>query len=128
MTPIRPRVAPLRRGAVLLIAALATTACGWGGGDPTGPIDRETFIATYVDLRLSALGTPTGIITPEERDRVLAKHQVTILELEGFAEVWGADPHAMRTVWEEVQRRLRVAAGEDTTTHTAVPAPIDPGG
>lgn len=121
-----PRRSPARGALVRLIATLALFGCGGGEPSHDGPVDRETFIATYVDLRLSALGTPTGVITPEERTRVLDKHDVTIGELEGFAEVWGADPAAMRAVWDEVQRRLRVAAGEDTTTHTAVPAKVEP--
>lgn len=94
---------------------LATGACG-GDADPVVPgVDRETFIATYVDLRLSALGTPTGVITDAERSRVLQEHGVTEEDLLAFAEAWGSDPERMRAVWEEVQRRLRAAAGEDTT-------------
>ena len=97
------------------VAALFPAACG-GGGTPEAPVDRETFIRTYVDLRLSALGTPTGVITDAERARVLEEHRVTEDDLLAFADAWGSDPERMKAVWEEVQRRLRAAAGEDTTT------------
>lgn len=109
----------IRRLALASIAGLALLAAASCSGDPASydaPVDRETFVATYVDLRLSALGTPTGVITDAERTRVLEKHEVTEDDLLAFADAWGADPEAMRGVWEEVQRRLRAAAGEDTAT------------
>ncbi len=94
--------------------ALSAAACDDSPASYDGPVDWETFVATYVDLRLSALGTPTGVITDAERTRVLEKHGVTEDDLLGFADAWGADPAAMRGVWEDVQNRLRAAAGEDT--------------
>lgn len=109
----------------LLLLGASLTACDGAPGSYDGPIDRETFIATYVDLRLSALGTPDGVTTDDERGRVLSKHGVTAEEVEGFAEVWGSDPAAMKSIWEEVQLRLRIAAGEDTTTSVAVPSNLD---
>lgn len=96
-------------------------ACDDGPAAYDGPIDRETFVATYVDLRLSALGVPTGIVTDAERTRVLEKHGVREDDLLGFADAWGSDPAAMRSIWEDVERRLRAAAGEspDSTTDEA---------
>ena len=73
-------------------------------------------MATYVDLRLSALGTSTGKITDAERERVLAKHETTEDDLLSFAEAHGSDPATMKDVWEDVRLRLQVAAGEDTGT------------
>jgi hypothetical protein len=106
--------APLRLIAGLL---LVVTACG---DDPasasTASVDRETFVATYVDLRLSALGTSTGKITDAERERVLAKHETTEEDLLSFAEAHGSDPATMKEVWEDVRLRLQAAAGEDTVT------------
>lgn len=123
MSPRSPRSAPIGGAALLLLSLFA--GCVGGESDPEGPIGRETFIATYVDLRLSALGSNTGVVSDAERARVLGEHGVTSDDLEGFAEAWGSDPAAMKSIWEEVQRRLRVAAGEDTTTSTAVPASVD---
>lgn len=129
MTLPRPRRPTLsRRLSFLTVVAVALLlpACGGGNTARDGVIERETFIATYVDLRLSALGTTTGVIEPSERSRILEKHGVTTDAMEAFAEAWGDDPAAMQAVWAEVQRRLRVAAGEDTTTHMAVPAQGQP--
>lgn len=111
----------LSRPALALAAALlvGVSACGDDPASYDGPIDRETFVATYVDLRLSALGTPSGVITEAERSRVLEKHAVTEDDLLGFADAWGADPAAMRSIWEDVQRRLRAAAGEDVDSTDA---------
>jgi hypothetical protein len=111
--PARPRL-PL----LSLVAACTIAFAACDDGTPTAEtsIDRETFIATYVDLRLSALGTQSGVITDAERARVLEKHSVTEDDLLGFADAWGPDPEAMKGVWEEVQRRLRAAAGEDTAS------------
>lgn len=110
-----PRSVPRLLFGVVVGLLLATGACG-GDPDPVVPgVDRETFVATYVDLRLSALGAPTGVITDAERERVLQEHGVTEEGLLAFAEAWGSDPERMKAVWEEVQRRLRAAAGEDTT-------------
>lgn len=123
MTNRTPRPAGRLTAALFLLASVV----GCGDSEPVyeAPVDRETFIATYVDLRLSALGTPDGVISEAERTRVLGEHGVTGDDLEGFAQAWGSDPAAMKAIWEEVQRRLRVAAGEDTTSSPAVPANID---
>ncbi|MEK9500578.1 hypothetical protein [Gaopeijia maritima] len=114
-------------GRLMVALFVLASVAGCGDAEPVheGPVDRETFIATYVDLRLSALGTPTGVITEAERTRVLEEHGVTGDDLEGFAQAWGSDPAAMKAIWEEVQRRLRLAAGEDTASSPAVPANID---
>jgi len=111
---------PTRSAAPLLLLAglfLVVTACG---DDPaaasSASIDRETFVATYVDLRLSALGTITGELTDAERERILAKHETTEEGLLSFAEAHGSDPATMKDVWEEVRTRLQAAAGEDTGT------------
>ena len=113
--PLRLFVA-LRSAALGAALILAASACSDSSPTAETAIDRETFVATYVDLRLSALGTQTGVITDAERTRVLDKHGVTEDDLVAFADAWGPDPLAMRGVWEEVQRRLRAAAGEDTVS------------
>ena len=108
------------RSSARLLLAMAFLLVGAGCGDDpaaaTSSIDRETFVATYVDLRLSALGTQTGEITESERARVLAKHETTEADLLAYAEAHGSDPATMKEVWEEVRLRLQRAAGEDTGT------------
>jgi hypothetical protein len=102
------------RGTLGACLAIAAVACSNPSPTAESTIDRETFIATYVDLRLSALGTQTGEITEAERTRVLTEHGVSEDDLLSFADAWGSEPEVMRAVWEEVQTRLRRAAGEDT--------------
>ncbi len=98
---------------VFVLGALAgVTGCGGDPAGATSTIDRETFTATYLDLRLSALDTPSGEITAEERTRILDSHQVTEAQLLEFAQVYGGDPETMQEIWSEVESRLLAAAGE----------------
>ena len=106
-----PRRAPTLAAAILVLAPLACA----DAPAAESAVDRETFISTYVDLRLSALGSPTGELSDAERTRVLEDHDVTEEDLLSFADAHGGDPAHMKMVWEEVQRRLRAAAGEDST-------------
>jgi hypothetical protein len=99
------RRAVARTAAALLLLSLLG-ACG--EADPAGVLDRETFIATWVDLRAAA--KRTGDPLPEaERARVLSERDVTEEELLGFAEAHGADPRFMADVLTEIESRLRPA-------------------
>lgn len=108
----------LRLASATVLLGCVTASCG---GDPAAveaSIDRDTFVATYVDLRLSALGDASGEITDAERTRVLAKHGVTEDDLLSFADAYGADPATMKEVWNAVAEELRAAAGEDLPAET----------
>jgi len=103
----------VRRPLPLLFAfsvALLLAACGGGtpggssGGEET--ISREAFIDVYVDLRVAALRTPGGEITPEERRRVLREHGVGEEDLVRFVEVHGRESAFMRELWLEARERL----------------------
>lgn len=94
------RVAPRLAG---LIALTVSLACG---GPSADTIDREVFIATYVDLRVAALDTDTAKVGTEEREEVLRRHGVTAEDLTTFAEVHATDLEFMRDVWNEVELRL----------------------
>jgi hypothetical protein len=92
---------------VLLVVALG---CG-GGGEPdaaeaAGAIDRETFIAAWVELRTAALVNGEGTLAPADRDRVLSGLGITEDDLLQFADLRGGDVEYMRGVWDEVERRL----------------------
>jgi hypothetical protein len=94
--------------AAALIAALGVgvaTSCG-GENQVTDVIDREAFIATYVDLRRAALEIPTRQLSDTARARILAAHGVTREDLLQFAEVRGADPDYMVAVWTEVSAQM----------------------
>jgi hypothetical protein len=98
----------------LLAAAVAALVLGCGDdAAPEGVIDRETFIATWVDLR--GAGIRTGDPLPaSERTRVLGDHGVTEEQLLAFADAHGADPSYMADVWTEVEVRMRPAPAADS--------------
>ena len=90
---------PLLLGASLL----AVSGCGDGGRTR---VSRETFVDVYVELRRAALRSPASVVTPEAKDSVLARHEVTEEDLLEFAEVHGPDVEYMAELWAEVQARL----------------------
>lgn len=99
--------------ALAALVLLAQLSCG-GEPEPEGLIDRETFIATYIDLRAAALNSPTRTLTAAERDRVLAEHGVTRERLLEFGEFHAADPAYMVGVWTEITDRTTVAPSDST--------------
>ncbi|HUF76259.1 MAG TPA: hypothetical protein VMM35_08260 [Longimicrobiales bacterium] len=100
------------RSAALLAAAMLAAACA---GPPPGgePIDREVFIDAYVELRLTALEADDFVVTPEQREEILARHGVDEERLLHFADVHGPDTDFMNVVWAEVDRRLQERAPSD---------------
>ena len=90
----------------LVIAVLVLVGSCRGSAEPENVIGQETFIATYVDLRVAALSSPTGTLSDADMMRVLREHGVSKQELLAFAEARGGDPVYMTAVWEEVQARL----------------------
>ncbi|MSR36930.1 MAG: hypothetical protein EXR95_09895 [Gemmatimonadetes bacterium] len=93
---------PLRDAALRAGLALALGAGACKPAMPETAIDRETFIATYVDLRKTALQSPTRTLTDAQRDSLLAAHGVSEKHLVQFAEVRAADPDYMVALWTEV--------------------------
>ena len=96
--------APARFLCGFMITA-AAVACG-GDTSEAGTIDHETFVATYVELRASALGNDPREITDSARARILGEHGTTEDELLTFADVHGRDVAYMRDLWDEVEERL----------------------
>jgi hypothetical protein len=88
--------------------ALAAAACGRDGPvrAAKGGIDRETFIATYVDLRAVTIRGDSFAISDAQRAEVLARNGVTEAELLAFAELHGENVPFMRSVWDDVEARL----------------------
>jgi hypothetical protein len=94
---------------VLLAAVVvAATACGERDKLPVveGVIDRETFIAAYVDLRAETLGGSELTLSDDERDEVLARHGADAEGLEAFVDAYGRELDFMNGVWTEVERLL----------------------
>jgi hypothetical protein len=101
---------------VLLVGAILLTIPG-ACRDEADAMERDRFIATYVELRTTALRNPGGRITPAQKEEILARNGVTEDELLEFAEVHGRDVDYMARVWGEVEGRLHP---QDTAT---VPPP-----
>ena len=96
---------PGTRG-LLAVLLVVCSSCAREEPAPQGTIDRETFIATTVDLRRAALGTVQLTLSDADRERVLRANGVSEGELIAFADAWGADTRYMTEVWEEVKKRL----------------------
>lgn len=87
-------------------AALLVAACGRAPAPAGGGLDREAFIATYVELRATAVRRGTAELSDADRSEVLARMGVTEEALLAFVEAHGEDVDFMRSVWDEVEGRL----------------------
>jgi hypothetical protein len=102
-----PTSALILRPAAGFSAALAIITCGGDTANvPADVMDRETFIATYVDLREAAIASSDFRITEGQRTAILARHGVDGESLLRFADVHGRDLDYMNAVWTEVDARL----------------------
>jgi hypothetical protein len=102
----------MKRQLTALALLWAAAACGTGVGTNRGDIDRETFVATYVDLRLAALGTPDMVVPDEQRAEILARHGVDGESLLRFADVHGRDVDYMSELWNEVDEQIQAQQPE----------------
>ncbi len=92
---------------MLTLAAIAgVAACGGATGGDTDTMDREVFVQTYVDLRVSALETDSQRLATPAREAILSEHGVTAEELTRFADANAADLEFMREVWNEIELRM----------------------
>jgi hypothetical protein len=97
---------PTRAFALAFIAALGLSAACGGGTPEEGLPDRETFVATWTDLRLAGLQRPGLPITATDRTRILEAHGVTEEGMLRFAEVYGARPDEMQQIMIEIRTRV----------------------
>ncbi|HEX9885312.1 MAG TPA: hypothetical protein VGA70_02450 [Longimicrobiales bacterium] len=106
-----------------LLAAVLAFGCRGEDTSTTAPdLDREVFIATYVDLRDAVLDRTDTVLDADTRRQILERHGVTADDLLAFAEAHGADVGYMRRVWDEVEERLNpqeVAVPEDSLSGEA---------
>jgi hypothetical protein len=96
---------------VLILIALPVTACdpGFPGSEGSASIDRETFVESYVDLRLEAMYWENGALPDTTRERILAGHEVTEDNLREFIAVHGRNVPMMEELWLEVRVRVEEA-------------------
>lgn len=88
----------------VLFAAVFTVGCG--ESTPEGLIEEETFIETYVELRIAALDTDSSRIADSDRETILAAQGVTEDDLLEFVRVHSSNLDYMRDVWNEVELRM----------------------
>jgi hypothetical protein len=98
-------VRPTRLGLGLAVSAtVALASCTTTRADET--IDRDAFVAAYVDLRISALETDEQAMTDSLRAVVLGRHGLAPEDLIHFAEVHARDLEFMRDVWNDVEAQM----------------------
>jgi len=109
-----------RSGVILgaLLSCVASGACSDNAPAlALDTVDREIFIAVYVDLRRVALRKTSRKPNATERDSVLALHEVVEEDLRIFLEVYHTDEEYMRDLWNEVEARISLMlemAGEES--------------
>jgi hypothetical protein len=81
-------------------------ACGGPGTGADGLIDQETFITSYVDLRMTALATEVGELDDTLRAEVLERNGVSEQSLVDFVEHHGEDLALMQDIWDEIESRM----------------------
>lgn len=109
---------------VALAGSLVCSACGEERAEPQAQgIDRDIFVATYVDLRRTVRENPTKPIAPQERERILREHGVTSEDLLQFVEIHGRDLDYMSAVWDTVEARLQAQDEPDDSASVAGETP-----
>ncbi len=83
-------------------------ACGGEQApEAAGTISRDVFVGTYVELRLAALHSPDGRVSPEAKAEILEAKGVTEADLLEYVDVHGARVQFMVEVWAEIDDTLR---------------------
>lgn len=98
------------------MGALLAGAPSCGGDEAASPVDRDTFVAVWVDLRLAALASSGEPPDPATRERIVERHGTTEEELLAFVDAHGRDIAYMERVWQDVEARMsELAPAADTT-------------
>lgn len=129
---IRPPVSiPALAVALGLASLLVACEPDIPSSEGEAPVDRETFIETYVELRLEALKWDGGSLPEDERDRILRELGVTADDLRAFVQVHGRNVPFMADVWTEVEERMARRAGSQAPPSPeegeGLPEPSSPG-
>ena len=106
---------------MLLVGSLLCLLFACGGEqapEAAGTIPRGVFVGTYVELRMAALHSPGGRVSPEVRGEILEAKGVTEADLLDYVEIHGARVQFMVEVWAEIDDTLRALRTEDD------PAPV----
>ena len=108
---IRPKPSGARFLAGILMCIMA--ACG---GQPpeesSQTIARDVFIGTYAELRMAALRSPDGRVSPQAKEEILEANGVTEDDLLEFVDAHGPRVQFMVEVWGEIDDTLRALRTE----------------
>ena len=93
----------------------------WGmfacGGEPAPEvaetISRDVFVGTYVELRMAALHSPDGRVSPEAKAEILEEKGVSEADLMQYLDIHGARVQFMVEVWAEIDDTLRALRTEE---------------
>lgn len=98
-----------------LALALVLPACDsdFPSSEGRAPIDRATFVETFVELRLAAIDAGSTSISEADRERVLSERGVSEDDLRAFIEVHGRNVPYMNEVWREIEEKLEAARAPD---------------
>lgn len=89
-------------------------ACGGErASEAAGTISRQVFVDTYVELRMTALHSPDGRVSPEVKAEILESNGVTEADLLDYVDAHGARLQFMVEVWAEIDDTLRALRTED---------------
>jgi len=110
---------------LLLLAPLSGCDLGFPESDGEAELDRDTFVATYTELRLAAMEWESTRLPEGERDRILSERGVTESQLREFVHVHGRNVPFMNEIWNEVADEVSRALQEEAD---AVEAAEEPGG
>ena len=92
----------------------ATLACGGEQApEAAGTISRDIFVGTYVELRMAALHSPDGRVSPEAKAEILEARGITEADLLDYIDVNGVRVQFMVEVWAEIDDTLRALRTED---------------
>ena len=92
-----------------LVGLLLVASCGGETSSreaPDGVIERDLFVQTYVEIRMTALYNGSRTITPAQKEEVLAERGVSEDDLRLFIETHGPDLAYMRDLWADIEAEI----------------------
>lgn len=85
---------------------LVASGCGDASRNEGALIPRETFIETYVELRVAGLRSADAVLSDSARAEILTRRGVSEEELIEFVTVRGPQLDFMRDLWNEIEMRM----------------------
>lgn len=96
-----------------LLGGVLSVMFACSGEQAPETIPRDLFVGTYVELRMAALHSPDGRVSPEAKTEILEAKGVTEGDLLDYVDVHGTRVQFMVEVWAEIDDTLRSRRTED---------------